>query len=159
MESLLRLAAVPQPTSRSASGSSTSGGDQYHGQTQFHGDVLLVSGAEDGDFEVAVTAPCNTIVEPDLDIYWFVTTSPVNYGKHKDTVMDDLYVRQSRALDAEERRRLLRQFEKRLYDEEVHFIMGFQWHRIVPHLAKVRGWTITPSHFLNQQLDTVWLSE
>jgi peptide/nickel transport system substrate-binding protein len=112
-----------------------------------------------GDFEVAVTAPCNSIVEPDLDIHWFVTTSPVNYGKHKDTVMDDLYSRQSRAIDPEERRRLLRQFEKRLYDEEVHFIMGFQWHRIVPYLAKVRGWTITPSHFLNQQLDTVWVSE
>ena len=44
-----------------------------------------------GDFEVAVTAPCNSIVEPDLDIHWFLTTSPVNYGKHKDTVMDDLY--------------------------------------------------------------------
>jgi peptide/nickel transport system substrate-binding protein len=112
-----------------------------------------------GDFEVAVTAPCNSIVEPDLDIHWFLTTSPVNYGKHKDTVMDDLYTRQSRTLDPEERRRLLRQYEKRLYDEEVHFIMGFQWHRIVPHLAKVRGWTITPSHFLDQQLDTVWLSE
>jgi peptide/nickel transport system substrate-binding protein len=112
-----------------------------------------------GDFEVAVTAPCNTIVEPDLDIHWFLTTSPVNYGKHKDTVMDDLYSRQSRAIDPEERRRLLRQYEKRLYDEEVHFIMGFQWHRIVPHLSKVRGWTITPSHFLNQQLDTVWLSQ
>jgi peptide/nickel transport system substrate-binding protein len=112
-----------------------------------------------GDFEVAVTAPCNSIVEPDLDIHWFLTTSPVNYGKHKDTVMDDLYARQSRAVDPEERKRLLRQFEKRLYDDEVHFIMGFQWHRIVPHLSKVRGWTIMPSHFLNQQLDTVWLSE
>jgi peptide/nickel transport system substrate-binding protein len=112
-----------------------------------------------GDFEVAVTAPCNSIVEPDMDIHWFLTSSPVNYGKHKDTVMDDLYARQSRALDPEERRRLLRQFEKRLYDDEVHFIMGFQWHRIIPHLAKVRGWTITPSHFLNQQLDTVWLAD
>jgi peptide/nickel transport system substrate-binding protein len=29
----------------------------------------------------------------------------------------------------------------------------------VPHSAKVRGWTITPSHYLNQQLDTVWLAE
>jgi peptide/nickel transport system substrate-binding protein len=48
---------------------------------------------------------------------------------------------------------------KRLYDEEVHYIHTFQWQRIVPHLAKVRGWTITPSHYLNQQLDTVWLSE
>ena len=35
----------------------------------------------------------------------------------------------------------------------------FQWHRIVPHNARVRGWTITPSHFLNNQLDTVWLAE
>ena len=112
-----------------------------------------------GDFEVAVTAPCNSIVEPDLDIHWFLTTSPVNYGKSKDTVMDDLYSRQSRTLDPDERRRLLRQFEKRLYDDEVHFIMGFQWHRIIAHSSKVRGWTIMPSHFLNQQLDTVWLAE
>jgi len=35
----------------------------------------------------------------------------------------------------------------------------FQWHRIVPHNARVRGWTITPSHFLNNQLDTIWLAE
>jgi hypothetical protein len=41
----------------------------------------------------------------------------------------------------------------------VHYTHTFQWHRIVPHLSKVRGWTITPSHYLNNQLDTVWLSE
>ena len=40
-----------------------------------------------------------------------------------------------------------------------HYIYTLQWHRIVPHSAKVRGWTITPAHFLNQQLDTVWLAE
>ena len=114
---------------------------------------------KNGDFEVSTNAPCNSIVEPDMDLHWFLTTSPVNFSRHKDTVMDDLYTRQSRAQDPEERRRLLRAFEKRLYDEEVHFIHTFQWQRIVPHLAKVRGWTITPSHYLNQQLDTVWLSE
>jgi peptide/nickel transport system substrate-binding protein len=114
---------------------------------------------KNGDFEVSTNAPCNSIVEPDMDLHWFLTTSPVNFSKHKDTVMDDLYLRQSRTTDPEERKKLLRAFEKRLYDEEVHFIHTFQWHRIVPHLAKVRGWTIMPSHFLNQQLDTVWLSE
>ena len=46
-----------------------------------------------------------------------------------------------------------------LYDAEVHFIMTFQWNRIVPHLSKVRGWMITPSHYVNNQLDTVWLAE
>lgn len=34
-----------------------------------------------------------------------------------------------------------------------------QWHRIVPHSARGLGWTITPAHFLNQQLDAVWLAE
>jgi len=29
----------------------------------------------------------------------------------------------------------------------------------VPHSSRVRGWTITPSHYLNNQLDTVWLTE
>jgi peptide/nickel transport system substrate-binding protein len=112
-----------------------------------------------GDFEVSTNAPCNSIVEPDMDLHWFLTTSPVNFSKHKDTVMDDLYLKQSRATDPEERRKYLRAFEKRLYDEEVHFIHTFQWHRIVPYNSKVHGYTVTPSHFLNCQLDTVWLSE
>jgi peptide/nickel transport system substrate-binding protein len=112
-----------------------------------------------GEHEASTNAPCNSIVEPDMDLHWFLTTSPVNFSRHKDTVIDDLYAKQSRATDPEERRRLLRAFEKRLYDEEVHFIHTLVWNRIVPHLSKVRGWTITPSHFLNQQLDTVWLSE
>jgi peptide/nickel transport system substrate-binding protein len=118
-----------------------------------------LSAQKTGDFEVSTNAPCNSIVEPDMDLHWFLTTSPVNFSRHKDTVMDDLYSRQSRATDPEERRKILRAFEKRLYDDEVHYIMTFQWNRIVPHLSKVRGWTITPSHFLNCQLDGVWLSE
>jgi len=118
-----------------------------------------LSAQKSGDFEVSTNAPCNSIVEPDMDLHWYLTTSPVNFSKHKDTVMDDLYQKQSRAIDPEERRKHLRAFEKRLYDDEAHFIMTFQWNRIIPHLSKVRGYTITPSHFLNCQLDTVWLSE
>ncbi len=121
--------------------------------------ALWLDAQKKGDFEVSTNAPCNSIVEPDMDLHWFLTTSPVNFSRHKDTGMDDLYLKQSRAIDPEERRRYLRAFEKRLYDEEVHYIMTFQWHRIIPHLAKVRGWTVTPSHYLNNQLDTVWLAE
>ena len=50
-------------------------------------------------------------------------------------------------------------FERRLLDEQAHYISTLQWHRIVPHRSSVRGWTITPSHYLNNQLDTVWLAE
>src|SRR5207253_11039906 len=69
------------------------------------------------------------------------------------------YQKQSRALDAEERRKYVRDFERRLLDEEAHYAYTLQWHRIIPHSAKLRGWTVTPSHFVNNQLDSVWLTE
>ena len=112
-----------------------------------------------GDFEVAMDFQCGFIVEPDLDLGRFLTNSDANYGKHKDTVIDDLYVRQARAIEPEERRKHLRALEKRLLDEEVHVLYTLQWHRIIQHSSKVHGWTITPSHYLNNQLDTVWLSQ
>ena len=112
-----------------------------------------------GDFEVAMDFQCGFIVEPDLDLPRFLSTSDANYGKHKDTVIDELYEKQGRATDAEERKRYLRAFEKRLLDEEAHILYTLQWHRIIPYSSKVRGWTITPSHYLNNQLDTVWLGE
>jgi peptide/nickel transport system substrate-binding protein len=112
-----------------------------------------------GDFEVAMDFQCGFIVEPDLDLPRFVSTSDANFGRHKDKVIDDLYQKQSRVPDVEERKKILRQLEKRLLDEEAHVIYTLQWHRIIPHLSKVKGWTITPSHYLNNQLDTVWLSE
>jgi peptide/nickel transport system substrate-binding protein len=112
-----------------------------------------------GDFDVAMDFQCGFIVEPDLDLPRFLSHSDANYGKHKDTVIDDLYSRQGRATDPEERKKILRQLEKRLLDEEVHVFYTLQWHRIIPHNARVKGWTITPSHYLNNQLDTVWLSE
>jgi peptide/nickel transport system substrate-binding protein len=112
-----------------------------------------------GDFEVAMDFQCGFIVEPDLDLVRFVTTSDANYGKHKDKVIDELYQKQARAIDVEDRKKLVRALEKRLLDEEAHVIWTLQWHRIIPHSAKVKGWTITPSHYLNNQLDTVWLTE
>jgi peptide/nickel transport system substrate-binding protein len=113
-----------------------------------------------GSFEVAADFHCSYIVEPDLALFKFqsVDVSPVNYSRYTDRVMDALYEKQSRATDREERRRHIRDFERRLLDEEAHYLYTFQWHRIVVHSARVRGWTITPSHFLNNQLDTVWLA-
>jgi peptide/nickel transport system substrate-binding protein len=112
-----------------------------------------------GDFDVAMDFACGFIVEPDLDLGRFVSVSDANYGRHKDKVVDELFQKQSRAVDPEERKKYVRAFEKRLIDEEVHVFYTLQWHRIIPHSAKVKGWTITPSHYLNNQLDTVWLSE
>jgi peptide/nickel transport system substrate-binding protein len=114
-----------------------------------------------GDTQVHMDFQCGYIVEPDLDMYKFLSVdrNPANYNRYTDRVLDDLYDKQSRATDIEERKRLIRAFEKRLLDEEAHYLMTLQWHRIIPHSAKVKGWTVTPSHYLNNTLDTVWLSE
>jgi peptide/nickel transport system substrate-binding protein len=114
-----------------------------------------------GDFEAAMDFQCGYIVEPDLDMYKFLSSdrNPANYGRYKDPVLDKLYDQQSRETDVAKRKALVRQFEKRLLDEEAHYLMTLQWHRIIPHSAKMKGWTVTPSHYLNQTLDTVWLEQ
>jgi peptide/nickel transport system substrate-binding protein len=113
-----------------------------------------------GDYEVAMDFQCGYVVDPDLDIYKFQSSeiSHANYGRYADRGLDELYQKQSRATDPEERKRYIREFEKRLLDDEAHYIFTLQWHRIIPHSSRVRGWTITPSHYLNNQLDTVWLA-
>jgi len=114
-----------------------------------------------GNFELSTDFQCGYVVDPDLDLYKFQSRgrSDANYGGYTDPVLDDLYVRQSRTVDPAPRRRYIRAFERRLLDEQAHYISTLQWHRIVPHRSSVRGWTITPSHYLNNQLDTVWLAE
>jgi ABC-type transport system substrate-binding protein len=124
--------------------------------------------ARDGSVPRLLTAGAGPLVrcscsgvEPDLALFKFPSAalSPVNYSRYIDRTLDALYEKQSRTADREERRPYLRDFEKRLLLDEAHYIYTFQWHRIVPHGARVRGWTITPSHFLNNQLDAVWLTE
>ncbi len=114
-----------------------------------------------GEFDVAMDFQCGYTVEPDLDLYKFTSRSknPSNYGFYEDPVLDDLYEKQSRATDVEARKKFVRDFERRLLDEEAHYLMTLQWHRIIPHSSKVKGWQITPSHYLNNMLDTVWLTD
>src|SRR5262245_31737599 len=114
-----------------------------------------------GNFELSTDFQCGYVVDPDLDLYKFQSwgRSDANYSRYTDPVLDDLYVRQSRTVDPAQRRQYIRAFERRLPDEAAHYIYTLQWHRIVPHSSRVRGWTITPSHYLNNQLDRVWLAE
>jgi peptide/nickel transport system substrate-binding protein len=114
-----------------------------------------------GDFEAAVDFQCGYLVEPDLDLFKFqsASVSDANYARYRDPVLDDLYQKQSRATERADRIRFVRAFEKRLVDEEAHYLPTLQWHRTVAHLRRLRGWYITPSHYVNHQLDTVWLGD
>jgi len=113
-----------------------------------------------GNYETSIDFACDFMDEPDLQLFKFVSRekSPINYSKYTDQVLNDLYEKQSRATDPKERLKLIRQFEKRVLDEQAYTFHVLWWYRIIPHHARVKGWTITPSHYLNQDLRDVWLA-
>jgi len=113
-----------------------------------------------GNYETSIDFSCDFMDEPDLQLFKFVSKdkSPINYARYKDPVLDDLYEKQSRATDAQERLKLLRQFERVVLDEKALQFHVLWWQRIIPYWKQVKGWKITPSHYLNQDLRDVWLA-
>jgi ABC-type uncharacterized transport system substrate-binding protein len=60
--------------------------------------------------------------------------------------------------DPAKARTLVRQFDSHINDQ-AHQLMVTWWYRIVPMRSYVKGWTISPSHCLNQDLANIWLEE
>ncbi len=56
-------------------------------------------------------------------------------------------------------RELMRQFEKRVLDTEAHEAFLLWRYRIVPYRSYVKGFKISPSHYVNQDLATIWLDK
>jgi peptide/nickel transport system substrate-binding protein len=112
-----------------------------------------------GDFAVAIDAECQGIVNPLLDgtKYLPSSVSDANYGNYDDPVEIDLYGRMLRETDFARQRELMRQFEKRVLDTEAHEIFLLWRYRIVPYRSYVKGFKISPSHYVNQDLATIWL--
>jgi ABC-type transport system substrate-binding protein len=88
----------------------------------------------------------------------FVSTSSTNWGKISDPQIDDLYERQARTLDKAERKKLVNEIEK-IVLEKAHFVQGLWWVRSIVHWSKVKNWITPASHYSNQKLQDVWLSE
>jgi peptide/nickel transport system substrate-binding protein len=114
-----------------------------------------------GNFDVIVDFQADYMDEPDLHLAKFLSVgrNTANYAKFTDQTLDDLYDKQTREIDPEKRKQLVWQFERRVLDEQAYIVMTPWWQRIIPHSAKLKGWKILPSHYLNQDLANVWLTE
>jgi peptide/nickel transport system substrate-binding protein len=113
-----------------------------------------------GTFDVSIDFNCQAVVNPVLDVSKFLSKdrSASNYGQYEDRALDGLYDEIVREPDQAKLKAMLRQFEKRVLDEQAHYIMTLWWNRLVPYNTRLHGWKISPSHYLNQDLATVWLS-
>ena len=114
-----------------------------------------------GDFAVAIDAECQNIVNPLLDGTKYLphSVSDANYGNYDDPTEIDIYDRMLRETDFPRQRDLRRQFEKRVLDTETHEMFLLWRYRIVPYRSYVKGWKISPSHYVNQDLATIWLDK
>jgi len=115
-------------------------------------------GRDQGNFEVVVTPIGAFIDDPDQLLAPYITGSSQNWARFSNPAIDDLYSRQARTLDPAERRRLVIELQKIVLENAYH-IPGLWWSRNVVHWAKVKNWVAPPSHFTNQKLQDVWLSE
>jgi peptide/nickel transport system substrate-binding protein len=114
-----------------------------------------------GDFTVAVDAECQNVVNPLLDGTKYLphSVSDANYGNYEDPTEVDIYDRMLREPDFPRQRDLMRQFEKRVLDTEAHEMFLLWRYRIVPYRSYVKGWKVSPSHYVNQDLATIWLDK
>ena len=114
-----------------------------------------------GNFDVGVTGNCQSMVNPLLDVQRYLPGSvyAANYGRFEDPQEVALYDRMLRETQFDKQRALMREFEKRVLDTEAHDIFLLWWYRTVPYRSYVKGWKISPSHYLNQDLATVWLDK
>jgi peptide/nickel transport system substrate-binding protein len=110
-----------------------------------------------GGYDVSVDWTCEAGVNPLLDVSKFLGSSGSNYGNYEDPVLEDLFERMNRTADVVEQRKLMRQFDERALSEMAHMGITLWWYRIALHRDYFKGWHVSPSHYLNQQLDNVWL--
>jgi len=115
-------------------------------------------GRDQGNFELMVYPAGAFIDDPDQLLYQYTTGSPSNWGRFSNPGIDDLYSRQARTLDRAERRKLVIELQKIVLENAYH-MPGLWWSRNVVHWAKVKNYIAQPSHFTNQKLQDVWLSE
>jgi peptide/nickel transport system substrate-binding protein len=112
-----------------------------------------------GNFDVTMDFNCQSIVNPLGDTSKFLPNAGDQYGKFDDPELIKMHDAMNRTDDVAEQKRLMRAYEKRVLDEQAYNHITLWWYRIIPHRTYVKGWKITPSHYLNQDLSVVWLDK
>ena len=112
-----------------------------------------------GQYDVVHYPICRSTVNPVLDVGAYLPGSDENYGYYDDPQETALHDKLLHESDPQKQHALMVDFEKLVMDTEAHATKVIWWNRIVPHRAYVKGWKISPSHFLNQDLSTVWLDK
>ena len=113
-----------------------------------------------GAFQVMLDFTTEFADEPNFQLRRFISFDRVpgfNVSRHVDRRLDEIFDKQERETDFNKRKALVRDFQIQLMDL-AYTVPLFWFTRIVPLASNVRGWHVTPSHLLGQDLAGVWLA-
>ncbi len=115
---------------------------------------------EAGQFAAAFDFAGDYVDNPTLQLAKYVSRdlSPSNYSGSTDRLLDALYIGQAISTNAQERARIVRDFERHALSE-AYEVPILWWNRIVVTSAAMKGWNMTPSHYIGQDLTDVWLEK
>jgi peptide/nickel transport system substrate-binding protein len=111
------------------------------------------------DFDVSIDFNCQSVINPIADVTKFLGSAGNNYGGYEDAELEQIYDKLLKSGSEAEQRVLMRQYEKRAISDQALMSVTLWWYKINPHRSYVKGWKIAPSHYLNQQLDNIWLDK
>jgi peptide/nickel transport system substrate-binding protein len=114
----------------------------------------------DGNFDILMDGLQEFVDEPSLQLVPFLSrdVNPTNISRAIDRTVDALYERQARTLNPTERREAVRQIEERLLNEA--YTVPLYWaRRYVTIAAELRGFHMTPSALVGQDLADLWLAQ
>jgi peptide/nickel transport system substrate-binding protein len=113
-----------------------------------------------GSFDIAVWPLTEPADDPTAQLYGFITNkaSTLSYSRHTDVKLDELFEKQMRTLDPAERKRLVHEADRYALTQ-AYSVPILWWNRIIVHHKKIKGWTMSPSHFQGTNLVNVWIDE
>jgi len=116
------------------------------------------SSASKRDFELLVTEGSDYADDPDLQLSRWLSGNAQNYPGLADPAYDQLFARQSRELDPQQRLALVKEMQQWLLGKAI-FLQGLWAARTVVHTTHVKNYVAHPSHYTNQRLQDIWLAQ
>jgi len=116
-------------------------------------------GMRSAQYDVVHYPICRSTVNPLLDVGAYLPSSDENYGFYDDPKVASLHDQLLHESDPQKQHALMLDFQTQVMDTEAHATKVIWWNRIVPYRSYVKGWKISPSHFVNQDLSTIWLDK
>jgi peptide/nickel transport system substrate-binding protein len=115
---------------------------------------------ETGRFAVAVDLAADFFDDPTIQLARYVSRdlSPINHAGSTDRFLDALYIGQALSTDPQQRAKIVRDFERYALTA-AYTVPILWWNRIVVTAEKFKGWNMSPSQYIGQDLADVWLEE